>query len=134
VSDPGDTPQSCYEIEFPLAGLDPAAVDDALFELGASSITLADRGDEPVLEPGPGEIRLWSDTLVRALFPLPHDDAVLADSVRCLGALAARFGEHITETARVRHVGARLAHRLEGDAFRSAAMGLPDRRRSAAGS
>ncbi len=107
MSDPGDTPQSCYEIEFPLAGLDPAAVDDALFELGASSITLADRGDEPVLEPGPGEIRLWSDTLVRALFPLPHDDAVLADSVRCLGALAARFGEHITETARVRHVAAR---------------------------
>ena len=27
-----------------------------------------DRGDEPVLEPKPGEIRLWSDTLVRALF------------------------------------------------------------------
>ena len=43
-------------------------VEAALLEVGASSITFLDRGDEPVLEPKPGEIRLWSDTLVRALF------------------------------------------------------------------
>jgi len=57
-----------YEIEFPLNDLDSDAVEAALFEIGANSITFVDRGDEPVLEPGPGEIRLWSDTLVRALF------------------------------------------------------------------
>ena len=57
-----------YEIEFPLSGLDSDAVEDALLAAGACSITLVDRGDEPVLEPKPGEIRLWSDTLVRALF------------------------------------------------------------------
>jgi ribosomal protein L11 methyltransferase len=59
---------TCYEIEFPLSGLDADAVEAALLEAGACSITLVDRGDDPVLEPMPGEIRLWSDTLVRALF------------------------------------------------------------------
>src|SRR5258706_94991 len=57
-----------YEIEFPLAALSVELAEAALFETGASSITFVDRGDEPVLEPKPGEIRLWSDTLVRALF------------------------------------------------------------------
>ena len=57
-----------YEIEFPLAALNLDEVEAALLELGASSITFLDRGDEPVLEPKPGEIRLWSDTLVFALF------------------------------------------------------------------
>lgn len=112
MSAPGDPPQSFYEIEFPLAGLDPDAVDTVLFENGASSITLMDRGDEPVLEPKPGEIRLWSDTLVRALFPLPGGAAAEHDALRHLGALAAQFGPHITETARVRRVAARDWERI----------------------
>ena len=57
-----------YEIEFPLTGLDTEALETALLESGAISMTFLDRGDEPVLEPRPGEIRLWSDTLVRALY------------------------------------------------------------------
>jgi len=65
-----------YEIEFPLADLNSETVETALLELGASSITFVDRGDEPVLEPLPGEIRLWSDTLVRALFQYSSDAAV----------------------------------------------------------
>jgi ribosomal protein L11 methyltransferase len=107
VSASGDPPQSFYEIEFPLGGLEPDAVDAALFETGASSVTLIDRGDEPVLEPAPGEIRLWSDTLVRALFALPAGADAAHDALRHLGALATQFGPHITETARVRRVAAR---------------------------
>ena len=57
-----------YEIEFPLAALSVGTVEAALLEIGADSITFVDRGDEPVLEPGPNEVRLWSDTLVRALY------------------------------------------------------------------
>ena len=87
-----------YEIEFPLATLSSDAVEAALFELGASSITFVDRGDEPVLEPKPGEVRLWSDTLVRALFQES------SDAVRNLDRLAAALGPHVTETARVRAV------------------------------
>jgi ribosomal protein L11 methyltransferase len=87
-----------YEIEFPLAALSSEAVEAALFEVGASSITFVDRGDEPVLEPKPGEVRLWSDTLVRALFQESSDAALNLDR------LASVLGPHVTQTARVRAV------------------------------
>jgi ribosomal protein L11 methyltransferase len=87
-----------YEIEFPLAALSSEAVEAALFEVGASSITFVDRGDEPVLEPRPGEVRLWSDTLVRALFQESSDAALNLDR------LASALGPHVTQTARVRAV------------------------------
>jgi ribosomal protein L11 methyltransferase len=104
-----------YEIEFPLAALSPEAVEAALLEIGASSITFVDRGDEPVLEPKPGEVRLWSDTLVRALFQASYRsgsgsaeaasaEPASTDAARTLGRLAAVLGPHITETARVRRV------------------------------
>ena len=88
-----------YEIEFPLAALSVELVETALQDLGASSITFVDRGDEPVLEPKPGEFRLWSDTLVRALF-----QAEPANAARNLESLAAVLGPHITRTARVHAV------------------------------
>jgi ribosomal protein L11 methyltransferase len=94
-----------YEIEFPLNDLDSDAVEAALFEIGANSITFVDRGDEPVLEPGPGEIRLWSDTLVRALFQ--ESPGADAGAVRQIEQLAAALGSHITATARVRAVAER---------------------------
>src|SRR5450631_2977741 len=90
-----------YEIEFPLSALTSEAVEAALLEIGAGSITFSDRGDEPVLEPRPGEIRLWSDTLVRALFDESRDPAL------CIHQLATRLGPHITTAARVRAVEAR---------------------------
>ncbi len=107
-----------YEIEFPLAALSVEAVEAALLDIGANSITFVDRGDEPVLEPRPGEVRLWSDTLVRALFQessadesAAHEPALAApaqdEAARKLGRLAAALGPHITETARVRRVADR---------------------------
>jgi ribosomal protein L11 methyltransferase len=99
-----------YEIEFPLAGLDPQTVETALFERGASSITLVDRGDEPVLEPRPGEIRLWSDTLVRALFDATADTAT--DATRRLAELEALLGGEILRAARVRSVADQLWERV----------------------
>ena len=107
-----------YEIEFPLAALSVESVEAALEELGASSITFVDRGDEPVLEPKPGEFRLWSDTLVRALFQAPTalqapdafqssaaaESSDAADAARKLAALASVLGPHVTDTARVRAV------------------------------
>jgi ribosomal protein L11 methyltransferase len=84
-----------YEIEFPLATLSVGLVEEALLELGASSVTFVDRGDEPVLEPLPGEIKLWSDTLVRALFDQSSEPAGNLDR------LATVLGPHITQTARV---------------------------------
>jgi ribosomal protein L11 methyltransferase len=90
-----------YEIEFPLASLNAETAEAALQDIGAISITFVDRGDEPVLEPKPGEFRLWSDTAVRALFDDAHEAAVT------IGELASRLGPHITAAARLRAVEAR---------------------------
>jgi ribosomal protein L11 methyltransferase len=90
-----------YEIEFPLATLSAESVETALLAAGAAAITFSDRGDEPVLEPKPDEIRLWSDTLVRALF----DSSI--DPAQSLGRLAQLLGPHITECASVRAVESR---------------------------
>jgi ribosomal protein L11 methyltransferase len=87
-----------YEIEFPLGGFDPDAVEEALLDIGAVSITFVDSGDEPVLEPKPGEIRLWSDTLVRGLFDAASD---ALSHIQRLGAL---LGPEIAATARLRRV------------------------------
>lgn len=92
-----------YEIEFPLATLSVESVEAALNEIGADSITFVDRGDEPVLEPRPSEIRLWSDTLVRALFRESSGAGPLA-VVRQLDRLAARLGAEFIAAARVRAV------------------------------
>ncbi len=92
-----------YEIEFPLATLSLEQVEAVLLEIDAVSITFVDRGDEPVLEPKPGEITLWGDTLVRALFQ-ESSDAGPWPMARNLERLAAALGPHITGTARVHAV------------------------------
>ena len=106
-----------YEIEFPLSALNPEAVEAALLEIGASSITFSDLGDEPVLEPKPGEIRLWSDTLVRALFDESHDAAW------GISELATRLGPHITDAARIRPVADRVWERVWLDDWKSMRFG-----------
>jgi ribosomal protein L11 methyltransferase len=94
-----------YEIEFPLAPLNVEFVETALNDIGASSITFVDRGDEPVLEPKPGEIRLWSDTLVRALFQESAEGSSEGSSQAAnLDRLATILGPHIAQTASVRRI------------------------------
>ena len=96
---------SFLEIEFPLAGRDSEAVAAALEELGALSVTFMDRGDEPVLEPLPGEVRLWSDTAVTALF----DDSLSAE--RRLAQMARCIASDIALTAQSRRVEDRVWER-----------------------
>ena len=57
---------------------DPAPFEDALLAAGATSITLEDAGDDPVLEPPPGSTPLWPRVRVKALF----DCATDADALR----------------------------------------------------
>ncbi|MEO6185782.1 MAG: 50S ribosomal protein L11 methyltransferase, partial [Steroidobacteraceae bacterium] len=52
-----------------LEGVDPEAAEDACFAAGAVSVTLTDAVDDAVLEPAPGEVRLWPQTVLQALFP-----------------------------------------------------------------
>jgi ribosomal protein L11 methyltransferase len=51
-----------------LGALDAEAVEEIFVRFGASSVTTTDAGDNPVLEPGPGETPLWADTLITGMF------------------------------------------------------------------
>ena len=56
------------EISFDLGCLPPEHAERACLDCGANAITFADARDEPVLEPAPGEVRLWPTTRLQALF------------------------------------------------------------------
>jgi ribosomal protein L11 methyltransferase len=64
----------------------PEPYEDALFGLGALSVTLLDAADDPVLEPAPGATPLWPTVLVRAVFA---DDA---DALAIRAALGVAAG------------------------------------------
>lgn len=51
----------------------PEPYEDAMFELGALSVTLLDAADDPVLEPAPGAMPLWPTIVVRAVFAAGTD-------------------------------------------------------------
>ncbi|MGI9236040.1 MAG: 50S ribosomal protein L11 methyltransferase [Woeseiaceae bacterium] len=53
--------------------LDPDRVEDLFNRHGASSVTLSDAADNPVLEPGPGETPLWADTRITGMFSADTD-------------------------------------------------------------
>jgi ribosomal protein L11 methyltransferase len=53
-----------------------------LENLGALSVTLEDAGEEPLLEPGPGESPIWQQTKVSALFPGDSDAQQLCHTIR----------------------------------------------------
>jgi ribosomal protein L11 methyltransferase len=60
-----------------LESMEPDRVEEVLQRHGAQSITLSDAGNDPVLEPLPGETPLWSDTRLTALFAADSDFARL---------------------------------------------------------
>ena len=73
-------------LSFDLGPLDPERVDEACRACGASAITYRDARDDPVLEPAPGEIRLWPATRVQALFARTDDAQELTRELgRALG-------------------------------------------------
>jgi ribosomal protein L11 methyltransferase len=79
---------SFLTLSFELGSLDPQAAETACFELGARAVTLADARDDPVLEPLPGELRLWPVTRLTALFELSGERCELVGRLATRLALA----------------------------------------------
>jgi ribosomal protein L11 methyltransferase len=52
-----------------LDGLDAEHVEESCFEFGALAVSYTDQHDDPILEPAPGEFRLWPHSRLQALFP-----------------------------------------------------------------
>ena len=59
-------------------------IDEKLNEWGALAVTLTDAGDQPVLEPGPGQTPLWSRVTITGLFAADTDPANIASRVAAL--------------------------------------------------
>jgi len=75
-----------------LDGLDEEVVEQACFDAGAYSITYTDQRDDPILEPAPGEFRLWPASRLEAVFGGDTDSAALIEELtRALGATAQQF-------------------------------------------
>jgi ribosomal protein L11 methyltransferase len=83
------------QLTLELGSADPAPVEEALAALGASSITLEDAADDPVLEPAPGETPLWPTIRLRALFEPGAERAAVAAALAALlpAASALHFEE-----------------------------------------
>jgi ribosomal protein L11 methyltransferase len=60
-----------------LGSRNPEPYEDALFALGALSVTLADAADDPVLEPAPGAMPLWPTVVVHAVFAADADTSAI---------------------------------------------------------
>ena len=56
-----------------LKEFEPDCIETVLLRHGAHAVTLTDAGDDPVLEPGPGEMPLWRETRITALFSADAD-------------------------------------------------------------
>jgi ribosomal protein L11 methyltransferase len=65
-------------LDFELRGLDPERAEAACLAAGALAITFSDLRDDAVLEPAPGEVRLWPATRLQALYPADADAVALA--------------------------------------------------------
>lgn len=64
-----------------LGALPPELVEAVFERHGACSVTLSDAGDDPVLEPAPGETPLWADTRITGLFQAGTDLRPLHDDL-----------------------------------------------------
>lgn len=83
------------QLKLPCTDKQAESLSDLLFELSAVSVTFEDAADEPIFEPSPGSMPLWTQTNVIALF---EEDA---DLVSVYAVLQNKFPEifqhHILE-------------------------------------
>lgn len=62
-----------HQFTMNLDSLNVDLVEQVFYRHGAQSITFSDAGDEPVLEPGPGETPFWRKTKICGLFSAKVD-------------------------------------------------------------
>lgn len=71
-----------HEVVFQIPAEQLPFAEEALQSLGAVSISLNDAGDQPLLEPAPGELPTWDRVIVKALFEQHRDAALLLQQLR----------------------------------------------------
>ena len=87
-----------HQLVMEVPGAEVHRAEDACNRLGAIALSLADAGDEPLLEPKPGETPLWQSLRLRAIFSVSIDPKIAAatiEAVLCLppGAIGIEYVE-----------------------------------------
>ena len=72
------------QVSVEVAGDRVDEVSEAFNTMGALSVTVQDAGDEPLLEPAPGETPLWSNARVVALFDAARSAAELKQQLQSM--------------------------------------------------
>jgi len=86
------------QLTLELGKSDPSPVEDALFEIGALSVTLEDAADNPILEPAPGTLPLWPTVNVKALFDANAVRGEVIDALQSqLDSVPTHHFEHIED-------------------------------------
>lgn len=86
------------QLTLELGKRDPEPVEEALFAVGALSVTLEDAADDPILEPAPGALPLWPTINVKALFDAEASRDVIVAELRVhLGELPPQRFEHLED-------------------------------------
>ncbi|HWN07626.1 MAG TPA: 50S ribosomal protein L11 methyltransferase [Steroidobacteraceae bacterium] len=90
-----------HQLVLELPGHELVRAEDACTRLGAIAVSLADAGNEPLLEPGPGETPMWQAVRLRALFDVSADPAVAAATLAVVLGLppGAISVEHVGDRA-----------------------------------
>ncbi len=82
-----------------LESIEADRVESVFLRNGAHSVTLSDAGDNPVLEPAPGETPLWQKTRMTGLFDAQTDFAALESDLLHSLALNKLPPNHIEDLA-----------------------------------
>lgn len=90
-----------HQLVLELPGHELVRAEDACTRLGAIAVSLADAGDEPLLEPAPGETPVWQAVRLRALFNLSANPDVAAATLAVVLGLppGAISVEHVEDRA-----------------------------------
>jgi ribosomal protein L11 methyltransferase len=78
-----------HQLVLEVRGTQLTAAEDACTALGALALSLADAGDEPLLEPAPGETPMWREIEIRALFEAGANPGLIAATLAATLGLAA---------------------------------------------
>jgi ribosomal protein L11 methyltransferase len=79
-----DSDRAWLKVDLEVASHAAGELEAALLGIGALAVTFSDPGAEPILEPAPGETRLWPRVLVSALLPRATPPALLQQRLACL--------------------------------------------------
>jgi len=86
------------QLTLELGKTDPEPVEEALFAVGALSVTLEDAADDPILEPAPGALPLWPTVNMKALFDAQASrEALLTLLHTHLGSVPTHRFEHLDD-------------------------------------